>query len=67
VTKNAWRARELREAIKEADKGVFVSREAMLAWADMLGTDKEVPPPQPDIHDARRPSERRLAALDPPR
>jgi predicted transcriptional regulator len=49
VKKNAWRAKELHEALKEADKGVFVSHEAMLAWADSLGTDKEVPPPKPDI------------------
>jgi predicted transcriptional regulator len=49
VKKNAWRAKELHEAIREADKGVFISHEAMLAWADALGTDREVPPPKPDI------------------
>ena len=34
VKKNAWRAKELHEAIKEADKGVFLSYKAMVAWAD---------------------------------
>jgi predicted transcriptional regulator len=50
VRKNAWRAKELHEAVKEAEKGVFISHEAMLAWVDSLGTDKELPPPEPDIH-----------------
>jgi predicted transcriptional regulator len=49
VKKNAWRAKELHEAMKEADKRVFVSHEAMVAWADSLGTDKETAPPKPDI------------------
>jgi predicted transcriptional regulator len=49
VKKNAWRAKELHEALNEADKGVFISHEAMLAWADSLGTEKEVSPPKPDI------------------
>ena len=50
VKKNAWRAKELHEAMEEAEKGVFISHEAMLAWANSLGTDKELPPPKPDIH-----------------
>jgi predicted transcriptional regulator len=49
VRKNAWRAKELHEALKEAEKGIFISHEAMVAWADSLGTDKELPPPEPDI------------------
>ena len=55
VKKNAWRAKELHEAISEADKGVFVSHEAMVAWVDSLGTDKELAPPKPDI---RRPKKK---------
>jgi hypothetical protein len=43
------RAEELRAAIAEADKGVFISHEAMLAWANSLGADKELEPPKPDI------------------
>jgi RHH-type transcriptional regulator, rel operon repressor / antitoxin RelB len=49
VKKNAWRAKELHEAIREADKGVFVSHEAMVAWVDRLGTDDEIAPPKPYI------------------
>lgn len=49
VKKNAWRAQELHEAINEANKGIFVSHEAMVAWADQLGTDGEIVPPKPDI------------------
>lgn len=49
VRKNAWRARELHAALVEADKGVFISHEAMLAWADSLGSDAEPAAPKPDI------------------
>lgn len=54
VKKNAWRAKELHDAIKEADKGVFVSHEAMLEWADALGTAKEIAPPKPDIRPRKK-------------
>jgi hypothetical protein len=66
---NAWRAEELRKALKEARKGVFTSHEAMLAWVDALGTDKELSSPEPDIDPRRKPerTDGRLAALDPPR
>ena len=33
----------------EADKGVFISGEAMHAWVDSWDTEKELPPPEPDI------------------
>ena len=46
VKKNAWRAKELHEAIKQAEKGDFVSHEAMIEWADALGTSKETAPPK---------------------
>ena len=49
IKKNAWRAKELHEAIREANKGVFLSHDAMVAWADQLGTDGEIAPPKPDI------------------
>ena len=49
VRKNAWRARELHEALVEADKGVFISHELMQAWADSLGSRNELSPPKPDI------------------
>lgn len=38
---------------KEADKGEFISHEAMVSWVDALGTENEVAPPKPDISPAR--------------
>jgi predicted transcriptional regulator len=49
VARNAWKAAAIQEAIKEADKGVFISHEAMLAWVDSLGTEAELEPPEPDV------------------
>jgi predicted transcriptional regulator len=37
-------------AAAEADRGVFVSSDAVNAWLDGWGTDGETPPPTPDIH-----------------
>jgi len=54
VKKNAWRAKELHTAITEADRGVFVSHEAMVDWADALGTRKETAPPKPDVHKRKK-------------
>lgn len=39
----------IREAIIEADKGVFISSEAMHKWMNSWGTDNEAPRPKPDI------------------
>ncbi len=41
--------RELEEAFAEADKGVFISGEAVQKWMESWGTDHELPPPEPDI------------------
>jgi predicted transcriptional regulator len=54
VRKNAWRAKELHAALVEADKGAFISHEAMLAWVESLGSDKELAPPEPDIAPAKK-------------
>jgi predicted transcriptional regulator len=54
VRKNAWRAKELHAALAEADKGMFVSHEAMLAWADAMDSDNELAPPEPDIFPAKK-------------
>lgn len=40
---------EMDEAVKEADKGVFISGEAMHAWMASWGSENELPPPEPDI------------------
>ncbi|SMH28793.1 CopG family ribbon-helix-helix protein [Mesorhizobium australicum] len=36
-------------AATEADKGVFISSEAMLPWIKDLFDGKKTPPPQPDV------------------
>ncbi len=47
--KTEARAQEIREAVAEADKGVFISEEKMTAWFESLGTDNEMPEPEPDV------------------
>jgi predicted transcriptional regulator len=37
------------EALAEADKGVFISGEAVSKWLASWGTPDELPPPEPDI------------------
>jgi predicted transcriptional regulator len=37
------------EALIEAEKGVFVSGEAVFEWLESWGTDKVKPMPEPDI------------------
>ncbi len=39
----------LDEAMAEADKGVFISSEAVMAWVESWGTDNELPRPEPDV------------------
>ncbi len=43
------RRRLIAAAVAEADRGAFVSEEAMTAWFVSLGTDEELPEPQPDV------------------
>jgi predicted transcriptional regulator len=46
--RRAWR-NMLREAVEEADMGVFISWEKVQAWMRSWGTSNELPPPEPDI------------------
>jgi len=46
--KRAYRV-AIDEAVAEADRGVFVSGEAVDRWLASWGTDEHVPPPEPDI------------------
>lgn len=39
----------MRQRIAEADKGVFISEEAMMRWMDQLEDDIDAPPPKPDV------------------
>jgi predicted transcriptional regulator len=41
--------KEFDDAEAEADKGVFISEEAVNAWMKSWGTGRELPPPEPDI------------------
>lgn len=54
VKKNAWRAKELQAAITEADKGVFISHDAMMAWADARHAGKRPLLPKPDVHPRKK-------------
>lgn len=39
----------LKARLAEADRGVFISGEAMHRWIESWGTEQEVPPPGPDV------------------
>ena len=45
----ALKREAVREALAEADKGVFISGEAMHRWIESWGTANELPPPEPDV------------------
>jgi predicted transcriptional regulator len=45
----AYKREQIEAMITEADKGVFVSEEAMDRWVDSWGTGNELPFPEPDI------------------
>ena len=50
-TKRSSEARDqmIRDAMAEADKGVFVSEEKMTKWFLSLETEHELPLPKPDV------------------
>ena len=41
--------RLIRDAMAEADRGVFVSEEKMTAWVLSWDTENELPLPEPDV------------------
>ena len=45
----AAKRRAIEEAIVEADKGVFISSEAVQRWVESWDTENELPMPEPDI------------------
>lgn len=55
VAVRAKRMRMIEEAREEAKKGEFISQEAMEKWVDSLGTDNELPAPEPDIFKNKKP------------
>ncbi len=44
-----YKREAIREAVLEADKGVFISEKAMDAWVEAWGTQRELPMPEPDV------------------
>ncbi len=49
LRERAGKRAAIREAVSEADKGAFISREAMDAWVSSWGEAAELPPPEPDV------------------
>ncbi len=49
ITDKAYRARAIQEAKEEAKKGAFISQEAVEKWVASIGTDNELPLPEPDV------------------
>jgi predicted transcriptional regulator len=39
----------IESALREADRGIFVSEEAMTTWFLSLGTEHELPEPDEDV------------------
>ena len=52
LRERAGKRAAIREVVAEADKGAFISQEAMDAWVSSWGEESELPPPECDIHDA---------------
>ncbi len=44
-----YKRQAIDEATRRADKGEFISSEAMNTWVDSWGTDNELAPPEIDI------------------
>lgn len=49
ITRNEQKVRLLNKARKEADKGVFISQQAIETWLDSWGSEEECPAPEADI------------------
>ena len=49
LRERAGKRAAVREAVSEADKGAFISQEAMDAWVSSWGEGAELPPPEPDV------------------
>jgi predicted transcriptional regulator len=49
IAEKVYRIRAIQDAKEEAKKGAFISQEAMEKWVASLGTDNELPTPEPDI------------------
>jgi RHH-type transcriptional regulator, rel operon repressor / antitoxin RelB len=54
LQRNAWQIKELQLALQEAEKGEFVSEEAVDAWLDSWGMENELAPPLVDVVTKKR-------------
>jgi RHH-type rel operon transcriptional repressor/antitoxin RelB len=52
VERNSWKVEALKRAKTEAEKGEFISHQAMGEWINSLGTDDELPAPSVDVFKA---------------
>ena len=43
------KAQIIRDAVAEADKGIFISEDKMNDWMDSWDLEGELPPPKPDV------------------
>lgn len=46
---NDWKIEALKQAKRDAEKGEFISHDAMKAWISSLGSANELPDPCADI------------------
>lgn len=49
ITRNEWKIKALHEAKLEADKGIFISQNAMESWVNSLDLNNKLPVLKPDI------------------
>jgi RHH-type transcriptional regulator, rel operon repressor / antitoxin RelB len=49
LERNEWQVAAIDAAVLEADKGIFVSNEAVTEWLKSWGTTHEFPAPKPDV------------------
>lgn len=49
IARNEWKLKAIQEAKNEADKGVFVSQEAIIDWLDSWDSENELPAPEADV------------------
>ena len=49
VNVQAKRARAIQKAKQQAMEGIFISQGAIEKWAESLGTENELPMPEPDL------------------
>lgn len=49
LDRQAYKRECIEEAVREADKGVFISGDAVMAWMQRWAEGYNDPPPEPDI------------------